>query len=338
MANVPTWWLLRRRQLTRREFVTFAAGAAAVWPLAAGAQPAGVRRVGFLGANTPEAAGHLARAFVERLRVLGWAEGNNLVVEYRWAAGQTAKFRELAAELAAADVDVIVTSGNAPAIAAAQSTKTIPIVLAASADILSTGLVKTLAHPGGNLTGLTFAGEDTVGKRLELLKEILPGLRRVAVLYNPAANPQQVSALRTVAPNFDVALEVFEFRREPDLDRINAHPERSTIGAMFVISDPLVFVHRTSINKFALREGLPTVHMLQEYAEDGGLMSYGPHFLDFFRRSADFVDKILRGANPSDLPIERPMTFRLVINIKTAKALGIAIPEALLARADEVLE
>lgn len=324
--------------MSRRGIIALLGGATVGLPIVAYGQQRPIRKVGFLGANTPAAAGHLAAAFVSRLQQLGWVEGRNLVVEYRWAAGQTAKFRDLADELVAAGADVIVTSGTAPAIAAAQATKTIPIVLASSGDIVSTGLVKSLSHPGGNVTGLTFAPEDTVGKRLQLLKEAVPELRRVAVLFNPDANPEQVATLRLEAPSLATALTAFEFRSVADLERIATSPDRSEIGALFVVSDPLVFVNRVAISQFALRERLPTIHMLQEYAVDGGLMSYGPHFPDFFRRAADFVDKILKGKRPEELPVERPTIFRLVVNLKTAKALGITVPESLLARADEVIE
>ena len=306
--------------MRRREFLGVIGGVAALRPLAAGAQAVSLRKVGFLGANTPATAGYLADAFVKRLRELGWSEGNNLAIEYRWAAGQTAKFQELSQELIGERVDVIVTSGNAPAIAAARATKTIPIVLASSADIVSSGLVKSLA------------------RRLELLTEIVPNLKRVGVLYNPDANPEQVVALREVAPKLATALSVVEFRGVADLDKINALPDRPEIGALFVVSDPLVFVHRIAINDFALRERLPTVHMLREYAADGGMLAYGPHFPDFFRRADDFVDKILRGTKAEELPVERAATFRFVVNLKTAKALGFTIPEAYLLRADEVIE
>lgn len=323
--------------MRRRSFIAFAVGVIAL-PLTAHAQQANVRKIGFLGANTPAAAGHLARAFTERLQQLGWIEGNNVIIEYRWAGGQTALFRDLAADLIASGVDVIITSGNAPALAAVQASKTVPVVLASSADIISAGLVKSLARPGSNVTGLTFAPEDTVGKRLELLKEVVPSLRKVAVLYNPDANPEQVAALRREAPNLSVELSVFEFRGPPDLNNITEVQKRSPSGALFVVSDPLVFVNRIAINQFALREGLPTIHMLREYAADGGLLSYGPNFSDFFRHAADFVDKVLRGAKAEDLPVERPTNFPLIINLKTAKALGLGIPEAFLLRADEVIE
>ena len=323
--------------MRRREFLG-GVGTAIACTLGASAQQIAVRRVGFLGANTPATANHLADAFVRRLQELGWIEGKNLAMEYRWAAGQTAKFGELTQELVDARVDVIVTSGNAPAIAAARITKKTPIVLASSADVLSTGLVKSLSHPGGNVTGLTFAPEDTVGKRLELLKEVIPDLKRAVVIFNPDANPEQVVALREVAPKLAIALSTVEFKSTTDLERISALPVRSEINGMFVVSDPLVFVNRVAINQFAIRERLPTIHMLREYAADGGLLAYGPHFPDFFRRAGDFVDKILRGTRPEDLPVERASIFRLVINLKVAKALGITVSESLLLRADEVIE
>jgi putative tryptophan/tyrosine transport system substrate-binding protein len=207
-----------------------------VWPFAAHGQRRSTPIVGFLGANTPAVAGHLTTAFVTRLRDRGWIDGRNLKIEYRWAAGQTTKFQEFAAELVAAGADVIVTSGDAPAKAARQVTNSIPIVMASSANILASGLVKSLAHPGGNVTGLTFSTSDTVGKRLELLKEIVPGLNRVAVLFNPDANPEEVAATRKVAPPLDIVLDIFEFRTTGDLDRIATHSERSKIGALWLCS------------------------------------------------------------------------------------------------------
>jgi putative ABC transport system substrate-binding protein len=211
-------------------------------------------------------------------------------------------------------------------------------VLAASADIIATGLVQSLARPGGNVTGLTFAPEDTVGKRLELLKETVAGLQRVAVLFNPDANPQQVAALHQVAPALGIAMQVFEFRRTEDLVQIALAQKQAAFGGLFVVSDPLVFTNRKPINDFAVEQRLPTIHSLQEYVNDGALMSYGPDFSEFFRQAADFVDKIFRGAKPADLPVQRPTTFRLVINLKAARALGLTIPPTLLTRADEVIE
>lgn len=209
-----------------------------------------------------------------------------------------------------------------PAMALRQETSSIPIILAASADILKTGLVKSMSHPGGNITGLTFAPDDSVGKRLELLKETVPGLARVGVIFNPDAGNVEVAAIREVAPALGVVLDFFEFRRITDLDRIVTYPERAAIGALYVRSDPLVFSNRVAINAFAIREKLPTVHRLREYVDDGGLIPYGPDFRAFFRRAADYVDKIFKGTKPEDLPVEGPTKFELVFNLKTAKALG----------------
>lgn len=323
----------------RRLFIVGVAGTLLAAPFCVRAQPRGkIWRIGFLGANTPAAAGHLTVAFLNRLRELGWTESRDFVVEYRWAAGRTEKFHELAAELVAANVDVIVTSGNAPVVAAHQVTNSIPIVMASSGDIVRSGIVKSLARPGGNVTGLTFVPEDTVGKRLELIKLAVPQLHDVAVLFNPAANQFEVDACQAVAPVLGLRAHVFEFNELSDLERIATAPSRSAIGAMFVSSDPLVFTNRVQISDFAIRQKLPTVHRLKEYAIDGGLISYGPNFPDFFRRAAEYVDKILKGARPADLPVEQPTKFELVINLKTAKALGLTIPQQLLLRADEVIK
>ena len=296
-----------------------------------------MRKVGWLGANTPAAAGHLAAAFAARLKELGWVEGQNVAID-RWAAGQTAKFRELASELVAAGSEVIVTSGDAAGVAARDAGPTTPVVLASSANPVAAGLVQSLARPGGSVTGLTASRGDTAGKRLQLLKELVPGLRHVAVLSNPDSNRPEMMALRSDAPSLGVALEVFDFRRVADLELIAGFPQRASIGALLVLSDPLVFTHRIAINDFALRQRLPTMQGLREYTQDGGLMSYGPDFVVMFRRAADFVDKILKGAKPADLPVEQPLTYELVINLKTAKALGLTIPPAILLRADEVIE
>jgi putative ABC transport system substrate-binding protein len=317
--------------MNRREFIT--ALTLPLWIGGARAQ-AQMRKVGFLGANTPTVAGHLADAFAKRLNELGWTDGKNITIEYRWAAGQASNYRSIAAEFVTARVDVIVTSGTASALVARQATSTIPIVMASSSDLLGLGLVESLARPGGNVTGLTFAPEDTGGKRLELLQTAVPGLRRVAILYNPDSVAAELATVKLAAPLLGIAVDEFEFRSPNDLDKIRAFTARSEIAGLYVISDPLVFVNRKAINEFALRERLPTVHRLQEYVEDGGMISYGPHFPDFFRRSADFVDKILKGTRPEDLPIERPSLYRLVVNLKTAKTLGLSIPSSLLTRAD----
>lgn len=323
--------------MQRRALLAAIGVAAAIAPLVTLAQPQRIRKVGFLGANTPAAAGHLAAAFVARLKELGWIEGRNLVIEWRWAAGQSSKLRELSAELVAAHVDVIVTSGTVPALAAHAATQAIPIVLASSGNLVTAGLAQSLARPGGNVTGLTFANDDLAGKRLQLLREALPGLQRVAVLRNPEGSPSELAALRAASVELAMALDMFDFRGVADLDLVAKFDERSPIGAMLVLSDPLVFTNRAAINEFALRRQVPTMHSLKEYAVDGGLMSYGSDFIAQWRRAAEFVDKILKGARAEDLPIEQPTKFELAINLATAKALGITIPQSLLLRADEVL-
>jgi putative ABC transport system substrate-binding protein len=323
-------------EMKRREFIS--GGAALLVPLAVEAQQTRVRKVGFLGANTPATAGHWAAAFVERLKELGWIEGQSLAIEYRWAAGQTAKFKEFAVELVAAGVEVIVTSGDAAVRAARDAGGMLPIVMAASANPIGFGLIESLARPGGSVTGLTSIHDDTVGKRLQLLTEMIPGLRRVFVLKNPDSNQSEVKLLGEDAAKLGVGVELVEFRKPADLGRMTSHPDRAAIGAMMVLSEPLVFSNRVAINEFALRERLPTMHALEEYARDGGLAAYGPNFILHFRRAAEFVDKILKGAKPADLPVERPTKFKLTINRKTATALGLTIPALVLAVADEVIE
>ena len=306
--------------MKRREFLTCLAGAA-IWPSrAAIAEPAKTSaKVGFLGANSPATASHLASAFATRLLELGWiSEGRNVSIEYRWAAGQTANYRQSAAELIAAGVDVIVTTGNAPAITLRQLTSSVPIVMAASADILETGLVMSLARPGGNVTGLTFAPDDFVGKNRAAQGDG-PGIASGRRSFQPGRRQNGAWSASREAPVLGITLDEFEFRSIGDLDRIAEYSKRRAIDALFVRSDPLVFTNRHAINAFAIRERLPTVHRLREYAEDGGLMSYGPDFAAFFRRAADYVDKILRGQKPDELPMEQPTLFHLVINLKTAR-------------------
>ena len=322
--------------MERREFVF--GSIALLVPLSVRAQETRVRRVGFLGANTPATAGHWAAAFADRLRELGWIEGKNLAIEYRWAVGQTGRFKELAGELVAARVEVIVTSGDAAVRAARDAGGTLPIVMAASANPIGFGLIESLARPGGSVTGLTSLHDDTVGKRLQLLTEMIPGLRRVFVLKNPDSSQTEVKFLMDDAAKLGVGLELIEFRKPADLEQITSHPRRASIGAMMVLSEPLVFSNRIAINQFALRERLPTMHALEEYARDGGLAAYGPDFVRNFRRAAEYVDKILKGAKPVDLAVERPTTFKLTINKKTAKFLGLSIPVSILMLAEEVIE
>jgi len=325
--------------MRRREFITLLGGAAA-WPLAARAQqPGKLPTIGFLVAGTPSSHGQWVAAFVQRLRELGWIEGRTVAIEYRWAEGRTERAAEIAAEFVRLKVDIIVTSATAAVVAAKQVTSVIPIVFAAAGDPVGTGLVASLARPGGNITGLSVQQPDVAAKRLELLREVVPGLRRLAILGN-VGGPAVVLDMREVqAAARTLGLEVIplEVRRgediAPALESLKGRAE-----ALYVVIDPLVGTHRIRINTWTLAARLPTMHGSGEYVEAGGLMSYGPNFPDLFRRAADYVDKILRGANPGDIPVEQPTKFALVINLTTAKALGLEIPDKLLALADEVIE
>jgi putative tryptophan/tyrosine transport system substrate-binding protein len=325
----------------RRKFLaTLLGGAAVAWPLAARAQQAGkLPTIGYLGSATPATQGQWVAAFVQRLRELGWIEGRTVAIEYRWAEGRTERAAEIAAELVQRKADVIVTSGTAVVGSVMQATSVIPIVFAAAGDPVGTGLVATLARPGGNVTGLSNQVPDLAGKRLELLREIVPGLGQLAILAN-VGNPLVVLDMREVqATALTLGLEVItlEIRRGEDIvpafEALNGREE-----ALYVVFDALVNTHRFRINTLALAARLPTMHMFREGVEVGGLMSYGANFADMYRRAADYVDKILHGAKPADLPVEQPTKFDLIINVTTAKALGLEIPPTLLARADEVIE
>jgi putative ABC transport system substrate-binding protein len=325
--------------VTRRSFITLLGGAAVAWPLAARAQQAGkLPTIGFLGAD-PSIESKRVAAFVQRLRELGWIDGRNLAIEYRWAEGRNERYAENAAELVRLKVDVIVTVATVPTLAAKQATAVIPIVFAASGDPVGTGLVASLARPGGNVTGLSTQTAETAGKRLELLREIVPGLGRLAIMGN-VGNPISVLELGEVqAAARALGLEVItsELRRAEDISpAFDALKGRA--DALYVCTDPLVNTHRIRVNTLALAARLPTMHFYREYVEAGGLMSYGPNLPDLLRRAVDYVDKILRGAKPGDIPVEQPTKFDLIVNLTTAKALGLTIPESFLLRADEVIE
>jgi ABC-type uncharacterized transport system substrate-binding protein len=328
--------------MMRREFVTLLAGAAAAWPLSARAQQGGrMRRIGYLGISSPSLEPHYVEAFRQRLRELGHVEGENIVIEYRWAEGADARLPNLATELVQSKPDVIVTTGTPGALAAMQATQTIPIVMASSADPVGSGLVARLARPQGNVTGFTILGPELEGKRLELLKQAVPGLARLAVLWNPS-NPGIVSYFETVknaGRTLLISLDpVVEVRRTDELDHAftaiaGAHPY-----ALTVIADRFLLAHRKQIVEFAAANKLPSMYPYREYVDAGGLMSYAPSNIELFRGTATYVDKILKGANPGDLPIQEPTKFELVINLKTARALGLTIPPIMLATADEVIE
>jgi putative tryptophan/tyrosine transport system substrate-binding protein len=325
----------------RRAFITLLGGTvAATWPVAARAQQAGkLPTIGFQVPGTPSSHGQWFAALVQRLRELGWIEGRTVAIEYRWAEGRTERFDEIAAEFVRRKVDVIVTSGTAGGVAAKQATSVIPIVFAAAGDPVGTGLVASLARPGGNVTGLSIQQTDLVGKRLELLREVIPGLRRLAMLVN-VGNPLAVvergevqAAARTLGLDF-ITLEI---RRGEDITPA-FEALKGRAEALYVAGEPLILTNRARINTLALVARLPAIYGQREYVEPGGLMSYGPNFPDLFRRAADYVDKILRGAKPADIPVEQPTKFDLIINLTTAKALGLEMPPTLLARADEVIE
>src|SRR6516165_6716516 len=325
--------------MRRREFITLLGGAAA-WPLAARAQqPAMVPTIGFLGSGTPAAHGHWVAAFAQRLRELGWIEGRNLTIEYRWAEGSSDRAAELAAEFVRLKVDVIVTYANPMVVATKRATSVIPIVFAAAADPLGTGLVAGLARPGGNVTGASVQNTDLAGKHLELLRDLVPGLHRLAIMVNVgnSAAVLEMRAVQAAARTIGLEVVTLEIRRAEDIapafEGLNGHAE-----ALYVCIDTVLFSNRVRVNTLALAARLPTMLSNREYVEAGGLMSYGPNFLDLFRRAGDYVDKILHGAKPGDLPVEQPTKFDLTINLTTAKALGLAVPPTLLARADEVIE
>jgi putative tryptophan/tyrosine transport system substrate-binding protein len=326
--------------IERRKFLAALGGAAATWPLAARAQQAAkLPTIGFLGAGTLSAWSRRVASFVQRLRELGWIEGHTIAIEYRWADGSTGRLPNIAAEFARLRVDVIVTAGTPAAIAVKQATSVIPIVFATTGDPIGNGLVATLARPGGNATGLSTQQTDLAGKRLELLRELVPRLSRLAILTN-ISNPSNIlerEEVRTMARALGVEVITLEIRRAEDIP-----PAFETLkngaDALYIPPDPLVISELNRINALVLSARLPTMHGSGEYVEAGGLMSYGPNFPDLFRRAADYVDKILRGAKPGDIPVEQPTKFNFVINLTTAKALGLEIPPTLLALADEVIE
>jgi putative tryptophan/tyrosine transport system substrate-binding protein len=324
--------------MRRREFVTLF-GAAVAWPLAArGQQAARLPIVGFLGTTTAAAWGGWVNAFVQRLRELNWSEGRNLAIELRWAEGRNERFAEIAAEFTRLKVDVIVTSGGA-VLAVKQATQDIPIVFAVANDPVGSGLVASLARPEGNATGLSLQAPDLSGKRLELLREVVPNMRRLAILGNVhyAASVLEMKEVEAVAGTLGLDVVRLEIRKAADIVPV-FEDLRARADAVYVVTDPLVSINRIRINVLAVGERLPTMHSVREYIEGGGLMSYGPSYSDLFRRAAEYVDKILRGAKPADLPVEQPTKFDLIINQTTAKALRIDIPPGVLARADEVIE
>jgi putative tryptophan/tyrosine transport system substrate-binding protein len=323
----------------RREFITLIGGAAAAWSLEARAQQAKAATIGLLGTGSAAAQSQWTAAFVQRMRELGWIEGRNLAIEYRWAEGHTERLKDLADELVRLKVDVIITHNTPGPLAAKQATSTIPIVFATAGDPVGSGIVASLARPGGNVTGLSSQTPDVAGKRLELLRQIVPGLHRLAVLAD-TDNPfvkLVVSQLRQAGAGLGVEVATFEMRRGEDIaPAFEALKGRAQ--ALYVPATPVALVNRARINTLALAAHMPTTLEVREYVEAGGLMSYGPDWPHMWGRAANFVDKILRGAKPADLPVEQPTKFDLVINLTIAKALGLTVPDKLLALANEVIE
>jgi len=325
--------------MKRRAFIALLGGVVAAWPLSARAQQAGkLPTIGFLGAGTRSGWADWVAAFVQRLRELGWIEGRTVAIEYRWAEGRSERFAEIAAEFVERKVDVIVTSGAAvPAVK--QATSVIPIVFSVADEPVRSGYVASLARPGGNVTGLSVQQIDLVGKRIELLREVTPGVRRLGILANVgnAGAALEMGEAQTVAGRFGLQVVTSGIRRAEDI-ALAVEAIEGRADGLYVCGDALTSTHRARINTLALGLRLPTILPAREFVETAGLISYGPSFPDMYRRAADYVDKILRGAKPADLPVEQPTKFDLVINLTTAKALHLKIPESFLLRADEVIE
>ncbi len=310
-------------------------------PLSSAAQQRGkVPRIGFLGGASPSAAAHLVDALRQGLRDLGYVEGQNIAIEYRFAEGKAERLPDLAAELVRLKVDVIVAPNPPGALAAKNATTTIPIVMAIAGDPVGLGLVASLARPGGNVTGLSNVSVELAPKQLQLLKQAVPKVSRVAVLWNPGnkANALSFRELEVAARSLGVQLQPLEAQSPDDFDSAFAAMTRERAGALVVFPDALVLLHQRRIVDLAAKRRLPAMYALREAVDAGGLMSYSPSFTDLFRRAATYVDKILKGAKPADLPVEQPTKFEFVINLKTAKALGLTIPQSVLIRADQVIQ
>jgi putative tryptophan/tyrosine transport system substrate-binding protein len=324
----------------RRQFITLLGGAAA-WPFAASAQQSGkMPRIGFLGNSTAALESNLVGPFREGLRDLGYEEGRSILIEYRWADGMYERFPVLIAELIALNVDVIVTAGTPAALAVKKATTSIPLVMIAVGEPVETGLVASLARPGGNATGVSSLSYGIQGKRLELLREMVPSISHVAVLWNSGSPIMiiQERETRAAAEVLGIKMLSLGVRTLEEIEQAFAAILRERSGALFVLADRLFLHHRKRIIDFAIEQRLPGVYAYRELVEVGGLMFYGPSYADLHRRAAAYVDKILKGAKPGDLPVERPVKFVLVLNLKTAKTLGIEVPLQLQQLADEVIE
>jgi putative tryptophan/tyrosine transport system substrate-binding protein len=325
--------------MKRREFITFLGSVAAAWPLAASAQSK-IPRIGFMGNSTAALEANLVDAFREGLREHGYEEGRNIVIEYRWADGKYDQFPALVAELIAAKVDAIVTAGTPAALAVKRATTTVPLVMVAVGDPVGTGLVPSLARPGGNLTGLSSIAPDLEGKRLQLLREVVPALSHVAMFIN-SLNSFHVSSMRqarAAAQAMGIKLQLHDIRKSEDLDDAFAAIRKERPDALLILADRVFLHNRERMMDFTKEQRLPNVNAYKELVEVGGLMSYGPSYEDMHKRAAIYIDKILKGAKPADLPIEQPSKFTFIVNLKAAKALGVTVPSQLLGLADQLIE
>ena len=324
--------------MKRREFITLLGGAAAVWPLAVRAQQPAMPVIGLL--SPGDNSTHYTDGLFAGLRELGYVEGRNIRIESRWAQGKFDQLAQMAAELVRLKVDVLVTSLTEASLQAKKATATIPIVMAGVGDPVAAGLIASLARPGGNLTGTSGVAVDVVGKQVELLKEIVPGVSRIAVLWNPANatfQALQVREAEQAARKAGLELQLLEARGPSELDAAFADIKKGT-PALAVLGDPLFNIYAATIAELALKNRIATVSAGRPFAVAGMLLAYGANLSHMHKRAAVYVDKILKGASPADLPVEQPTTFELVVNLKTAKALGLTVPPTLLARADEVIE
>ena len=328
--------------IRRREFVTLLGGAAAAWPMAARAQPERKRRIGVLMNLAADDAQSMARiaAFLQGLQQFGWTDGRNVAIEYRWGAGDPERTRKFAAELVELAPDVILAVGSFTVLPLQQVSRTVPIVFANVTDPVGAGIVANLARPGGNATGFLTFEYGISAKWLELLKQIVPGTTRAAVLRDPTiiASISQFASIQSVAPSLGVELTPIDTRNAGDIERAVVAFASEPNAGLIVVTGTSAIIHRELIISLASRHRLPAVYPFRYYVTSGGLMSYGPDVIDFYRRVAGYVDRILKGEKPADLPVQAPTKYELVINLKTAKGLGLEIPTSVLARADEVIE
>ena len=328
--------------MKRRSFITLLGGAAAAWPVVARAQQGErVRRIGVLmgAADGSDGQARIA-SFLQGLRQLGWVDGRSVQIDYRWGAGDADRIRKYVAELTALAPDVILSSGTASTGPLIQASRNVPIVFANVVDPVGAGFVDSMAQPGGNATGFVMFEYSLAGKWLELLKEIAPDVRRAAVIRDPAisAGTGQFGAIQALAPSIGIDVVPVNLRDASEIERAITAFARSGNGGLILTASALAGVHHNLIIKLAARFKLPAVYTRRLYVTDGGLISYGPDFIELFRQAAGYVDRILKGEKPADLPVQAPTKYELVINLKTAKALGLTVPPALLARADEVIE